>query len=59
MLDEKFTGPAGVRGVFASIIDVLVAAALDQPVPENLNQVTEVRLVLKATEAVRAAMVQQ
>jgi DNA-binding winged helix-turn-helix (wHTH) protein/tetratricopeptide (TPR) repeat protein len=50
---------SGVRRVFASIIDVLVAAALGEPTPENVPDVSEVRLVLTAAAAVRTAMLQQ
>jgi DNA-binding winged helix-turn-helix (wHTH) protein/tetratricopeptide (TPR) repeat protein len=50
---------SGVRRVFASSIDVLVAAARGEPTPENLPDVSEVRLVMKAAEAARAAISKQ
>jgi tetratricopeptide (TPR) repeat protein len=49
-------GSSGIRRVVASSIDVLVAAALSKPAPKDLPNVSEIRLVLQATEAVRAAM---
>jgi predicted ATPase len=52
-------GGSGIHRVVACSIDVLVAAALGEPVPDNLPDVSEIRLVLKATEVVRAAMAQR